>query len=230
MKKNDFIWGGALLLIITLLCYPYTHELFLKVTSEHPYITGFFKVGILASMGELLAIRIINGYYKKPVGMVYRFIIWGVIGMVFVLVFDLFANGVLGSMKRGLLPSGSDGSILSKVLFAFFTSTFMNLIFAPTFMAFHRVTDTYIDLGKGTFQNILKVNLCDVVKTIDWFGFIDFVVCKTIPLFWIPAHTVTFLLPSEYRVLTAALLSIVLGSILAISKLNTKKSAKEVSF
>lgn len=39
---------------------------------------------------------------------------------------------------------------------------------------------------------------------------------KTIPLFWYPAHPVTFLLPSEMCVLFAALLGIVLGVILAI--------------
>jgi hypothetical protein len=43
---------------------------------------------------------------------------------------------------------------------------------------------------------------------------------KTIPLFWYPAHTITFLLPAEQRVLFAALLGIVLGVLLAVS---TKK-------
>jgi hypothetical protein len=40
---------------------------------------------------------------------------------------------------------------------------------------------------------------------------------KTIPFFWYPAHTVTFLLPSEQRVLFAALLGIALGVLLALS-------------
>ena len=49
-------------------------------------------------------------------------------------------------------------------------------------------------------------------------GFVSFVLMKTIPIFWIPAHTITFLLPSEYRVLSAAFLSIALGAILAFAK------------
>jgi hypothetical protein len=57
-----------------------------------------------------------------------------------------------------------------------------------------------------------------VVDKIDFYGFISFVVLKTIPIFWIPAHTVTFLLPPEYRVLMAAFLSIALGGILAFAK------------
>ena len=38
----------------------------------------------------------------------------------------------------------------------------------------------------------------------------------TIPLFWIPAHTVTFLLPTEFRTLFAALLSVVLGLLMGV--------------
>ena len=43
----------------------------------------------------------------------------------------------------------------------------------------------------------------------------------TIPLFWIPAQTITFLLPEDYRVLFAAFLSIVLGVLLAIAALKS---------
>lgn len=228
-KKSDLIWGIGLLLVIFILTSPYTHKMFLAATKTHPYITGFFKVGILATMGELLAIRIVKGNYAKPLGMVYRFVIWGFIGMAFAVVFALFAGGVGAVMKDGLLPVGKEGTLANKILSAFFTSTFMNLAFAPTFMAFHRITDTYIDLGQGQLSNILKVKLYDVVENIDWHGYIGFVVCKTIPIFWIPAHTITFLLPSEYRVLTAALLSIVLGAILATSKAKTSMKQGNVS-
>jgi hypothetical protein len=44
-----------------------------------------------------------------------------------------------------------------------------------------------------------------------------FVFKKTIPFFWIPAHTITFLLPPQYRVLYAALLSVVLGILLGVA-------------
>lgn len=40
---------------------------------------------------------------------------------------------------------------------------------------------------------------------------------KTIPFFWFPAHTITFLLPGDARVLFAALLGVVLGIFLAIA-------------
>ena len=50
-----------------------------------------------------------------------------------------------------------------------------------------------------------------------------FTILKTVPIFWIPAHTVTFLLPSEYQVITAAALSVALGVILSLGNRNKKK-------
>ena len=223
MKKKDFLWLAALAAVVFILLYPPTHEVFITATKAHPYLMGFVKVSILATMGELLAIRIGSGDFKKPVGLFYRFVVWGILGMAFVIVFEIFASGVTGSMKKDLLPGAAEGSQAAQFLFAFFTSAFMNLFFAPAFMALHRVTDTYIDLGQGNFSTILKVKLYDVVKKIDWYGFVSFVVVKTIPFFWIPAHTVTFLLPPEYRVLMASFLSIALGGILAFAK---RKSVK----
>lgn len=213
MKKKDLIWIATIILIAFLLIYKPTHLAFINATKSHPYIMGFIKVSILATLGELLAIRLKVGDYKKPYGLTYRFIVWGLFGVAFTLVFEVFAQGVLASMKKGLLPNSS-----YPFVFAFFTSFIMNTIFAPTFMALHRITDTYIDLGQGKLSLILKTKLKDVVNKIDWYGYISFVVLKTIPFFWVPAHTITFLLPSEYRVLMASFLSIALGAILSIAK------------
>lgn len=213
MKKGDFLWLSTILLIAFFLLFKPTHVAFVMATKAHPYIMGFIKVSMLATLGELLAIRLKKGEYIKPYGLVFRFIVWGFFGVVFALVFEVFAQGVLSAMKTGLLPKSN-----SKILFAFFTSTIMNLIFAPSFMALHRITDTYIDLGQGRLNKIFNVKLKDVVSKIDWYNYISFVVLKTIPFFWIPAHTITFILPSEYRVLMASFLSIALGAILSFKK------------
>lgn len=228
MNKKDILWGIIFISVVTFLIYPDTQNLFVLVTKAHPYLMGFLKVSILASMGELLALRISTGDYIKPTGFFYRFLIWGFIGISFALVFDLFAIGAAGVMDKGLLPSLDNESLGGKLLYAFFTSTLMNLIFAPTFMAFHRITDTFIELGEGKLGNILKINIGAVTNRIDWNSFIGFVILKTIPFFWIPAHTVTFMLPGEYRVLAAALLSIALGGLLAFSKRKAVNSTLKV--
>lgn len=218
MRKGDFVWAGVLLIAVFILVSPFTSGAFVAATKAHPYIMGFIKVSILATMGELMACRITTGRYRKLPGLLYKFIVWGFLGMCFALVFDIFAAGVANSMKTGLLPSLPADSPFAGLLGAFFTSTFTNLIFAPTFMLLHRITDTYIDLGGGKIGGITKVKLSDVTGKIDWQGFMSFVLFKTIPIFWIPAHTVTFMLPSEYRVVMAAFLSIALGGILAFAK------------
>ncbi|MCA0386015.1 MAG: hypothetical protein LCH34_10495 [Firmicutes bacterium] len=209
MKKGDLLWGAGLTAVIAFMVFPATHEIFESMTMNHPYMMGFIKFGILATMGELMAIRINAGYYKKPVGLVWKSLIWGFIGMLITLMFTIFSGGVLAAQAKGILPF--EGNTFA---FAFFTSAIMNGVFAPTFMAFHRYTDTYIELnamGKSA-------SITDITKEIDWNNFVNFVVLKTIPFFWIPAHTATFMLPAEYRILVAAFLSIALGAILAFAK------------
>jgi hypothetical protein len=226
LKKYDFLWIAVLTGIVVFLIAPATHRNFVALSAAHPYLMAFAKFLILASMGELLAVRITGGRWKIPAGMAYRAVIWGLIGMLIVIVFEFFSSGVLSAMKKGLLPSFGAG-FGHNLAFAFFTSTFMNCLFAPTFMAAHRITDTFIDLGKGRLGAIVKVPLAEVIGKIDWVGFVGFVVRKTIPFFWIPAHTVTFLLPPEYRVLAAAFLSLALGGILAFAKRKAVKAKAE---
>lgn len=210
MKKGDFIWLAAFAAVVAFLLVPTTHDVFNDLTASHPYMMGFIKFAVLATMGELMALRIVTGNYKKPAGLVWRMIIWGFIGMLITLMFNVFAGGVISAQAKGFLPFEGN-----KLAFAFFTSTIMNLFFAPAFMGFHKYTDTLLDLkaeGKSS------VTVTDITQAIDWNSFVSFVLMKTIPFFWIPAHTITFLLPPEYRVIAAAFLSIALGAILAFAK------------
>ena len=211
MKKGDVIWTAALIGIIAFLLSPTTHKVFVGFTTDYPYIAGFLKFAILATMGDLLAYRIVTSEWKIRKGFLFRAFIWGFLGMVIVLIFTIFGAGVTAAMKAGVLPGYG-----YPIAFAFFTSAIMNLTFAPTMMGFHRLTDTYADLKFIEGRKNLKLD--QVSDEIDWNNFISFVVLKTIPAFWIPAHTITFLLPPEYRVLMAAFLSIALGAILSFAK------------
>ncbi|MEN6567096.1 MAG: hypothetical protein ABFC57_12425 [Veillonellales bacterium] len=222
MRRGDFLWLIALCAVSSIMVVPATHQVFISVTKEHPYIMGFGKFAVLATMGELLAIRIAMGEWKRPAGVTYRSIVWGLIGVLIVLMFEVFSGGVEGAISKGLLWSGTDVSS-GKIWAAFWISAIMNLAFGPAFMTLHRITDTYIDLICGENIPAGTVNLSDVIARIDWQGLVSFVVLKTIPFFWIPAHTITFLLPPEYRVLMAAYLSIALGAILAYGKRKKSK-------
>lgn len=217
-RKFDIIWGTTLVLICILLISPVTHKYFVALSQTHMFLMAFIKFGILATMGELLAPRIIHGTWRKPVGIIWRILIWGMLGVLIALVFRLYSAGVSSALYNGLLPQLAKEGFLSHLSFALYTSVLMNCLFAPTFMAFHRITDAFIDISGGSLRKMRDMSLKEVLATIKWNEFISFVVCKTIPFFWIPAHTITFLLPPEYRVLAAAMLSIALGGILGFAK------------
>jgi hypothetical protein len=219
MKPGDVIWGACLVAFAVLLGVPATREAFVHATSAHPYLLGFAKFAVLATMGELLSIRIIDGAWNRPRGVVLKAVTWGLIGMLIVLMFAVFAGGVAAAESTGVLPRGN--GVASKFLTAFLISAIMNVTFAPVFMAAHRISDTYIDLRAGG----TRPRLDDVLLAIDWKGFFKFVLLTTIPAFWIPAHTLTFLLPPNYRVLAAAFLSIALGTILSFAKRRTVRQS-----
>ncbi len=201
---------------ITLLAVPSFREIFKKLSSDNPYVMGFVKFALLATAGELIASAIINGQFISPVKIFWRFIIWGFIGVWITFMMKVFSTAVAFLMANGGLLGGE-----SKFLKAFYTSVIMNTTFGPTFMAIHKCTDKMLELkSKGE-----KAGLTSIVKNIDWCGFFNFTLLKTVPLFWIPAHTVTFLLPSEYQVMMAAGLSVALGIILSLG--NRKKKNKE---
>jgi hypothetical protein len=84
---------------------------------------------------------------------------------------------------------------------AFAVSVFTNILFGPQMMAFHRLEDNLI-LGNNGFQGITKA----------WW---------TLVWFWIPAHTITFMLPPNFQIGLAAAWSLVLGLIMGFSKKKT---------
>ncbi len=221
-KKN---YGGAMLafviavfaLFAAVLAIPSTREVFEKLSGDHPYLMGFAKFALLATSGELIAIKMASGKFGKPVYLIARIVIWGLIGIWITYMMKIFFIGSGAMMSAGLLPGGglaSDG-IAYKLIRAFATAATMNLTFGPTFMAVHKCSDTYLALRA---QNGKGVKLAAVIDSVDWKRFVSFTIFKTVPIFWIPAHTVTFLLPSEYQVMLAALLSVALGIILNLKK------------
>ena len=215
MKLKDVGWISVLIVISLFVFLPQTNKIFVRYTSDYPYIMGFLKTMILASMGEILVKRVRTGFYFSDKGFLLKAIVWGFLGMAFVFVFPLFDNGVKSIFNN---QTFFEQTFLNRLMYAFLISTTMNLIFAPTFMMLHRITDTYINLAEGSIKKIIKIDLYNVIDHIDFKFFYGFVILKTIPFFWIPAHTITFMLPDAYRVLMASYLSIVLGMLLTLKK------------
>jgi hypothetical protein len=211
-RIGDIAWAAIFCGISAMLLVPESREAFAILTAAHPYLLGFLKFSVMASMGELLAIRILEGEWRRQAGFLAKALAWGLAGMAIVLMFALFSDGVEGLVVRKLLFVGA--GFPARALSAFFVSALMNSTFGIVLMGAHRVCDTLIDLRMR--KRLATLN--DALAEVDWPDFIHFVVGRTIPFFWIPAHTLTFMLPSEYRVISAAYLSIALGLALTYAR------------
>ncbi len=235
MKKSDaVVWGVIILILFPFFVFPSVFNAYQELNAAHGYLLSFLKFSLLATFGECLGLRIRTGEYTRPgFGLIPRAIVWGFVGVTIKIAFIIFGEGAPVMLKTmGVHFSNANpadvlrepGFSWLKLLTAFSVSTTMNLFFAPVFMAFHRITDTHIHRTGGTLKGFftwIQVGQC--FKEINWFDFWDFVLKKTIPIFWIPAQTINFMLPEGSRILVAAVYSIVLGVLLSLASLMQKK-------
>jgi len=230
MKKKDaYLLLAVLLFFAPFFIFVPVYEAYNALNKSHGLAASFIKFAILATLGEVIALRIREGiYWRKGFGILPRAIVWGFIGVTIKIAFIIFSAGTpavleyLGVEKASSALSGP--FTITKLVTAFFTSLAMNLIFAPVFMTFHKITDTHITWNGGTVKGLFRpIHFGKIFSSMDWSVQWNFVFKKTIPLFWIPAHTITFLLPPHMRVLFAALLGIVLGVLLAVASLKSQK-------
>ena len=230
MKKtliSDVLFG----LILVLIFAPFVvseclYTWFKVVSGNHAFLMGFAKFAILATMGEMLGLRIRKGVYNEVgFGLVPRAVVWGFLGVAITAAMMVFKFGApiltdyLFNQQGQLIAAMQSHFTGMKLLGSFSISLMMNCIFAPVFMVFHKITDTHIVQYGGTLKGFFthRIDFSNILQTMNWTVQWKFVFMKTIPLFWIPAHTITFILPSELQVLFAAILGIVLGVIMSIA-------------
>ena len=229
MKRSDTIVIGVIILVLLpFFLFPPVLAAYEQLNGAHGYMLSFLKFAILATFGECLGLRIRTGsYIKEGFGLIPRALVWGFLGVTIKIAFVIFGEGApvflktLGVHFTTANPADIlrlPGFSLLKLLAAFTVSATMNLFFAPVFMAFHRITDMHILQTSGTVRGFFTpVPVSKYVREGDWLTFWNFVVKKTIPVFWIPAQTITFMLPEGSRILVAALYSVILGVLLSIA-------------
>jgi hypothetical protein len=231
MKKKDIIF----IIVVILFFFPFfviesVYNAYDAFNKEHGMIMSFIKFAVLATLGESIGLRIKEGVYNKHgFGLIPRAFVWGFLGLGIKMAFVIFASGTpkfleyMGMENAHLALVGPISG--SKIFVAFCISTAMNLTFAPVFMTFHKITDTHIIDNGGTLSGFFKpIKFKEIFSSLNWSVQWNFVFKKTIPFFWIPAHTVTFCLPEEWQVLFAALLGIVLGVFLSIAAIMGSKN------
>ncbi len=224
MKKSDFAFIAVILAIFAPFALSETlYGWYKTFNAGHGMVMSFLKFAILSTAGELLGLRLSAGVYlKRGFGVWPRAVVWGILGMGINLAMIIFSNGVPVALEycglQGATAAMAGPITLMKVLTALCISIGMNGIFAPVFMTFHKITDTHILACGGSLRALATpIPMARIMTGLNWDAQWNFVFKKTIPFFWVPAHTVTFLLPGEARVLFAALLGVVLGVLLAVA-------------
>ncbi|HOO75342.1 MAG: hypothetical protein H7A31_01205 [Thermotogae bacterium] len=168
---------------------------------ENPFVLAMIEFAVLGTLGEILA-NLINKKSIKVLSIIYSALVWAVLGVLIKFMFTGFSGFVGGLVSKKYLP---DGNFYN----AFFKSFFTNALFGPWIIIIHRFLD---NLPKKILRLPTK-GLKGALLTLLWF--------------WLPAHTVTFLLPEHWQVTLAAVWSFVLGLILGYFSGHSKEENKE---
>ena len=174
-------------------------QTYLNWVTQNPLLSAAIQFAILGTLGEIISYSIQKKKIAIPCSwwqLLFKGIAWAILGIVIKYGFAGMKGFTQALLDHQLLPA-----FLGYGLgWAFAVSVFTNVLFGPQMMAFHRLEDNLI-LGRRGFQGI----------TTAW---------KTLIWFWIPAHTITFLLPADLQIGLAAIWSLVLGIIMGATKKN----------
>ncbi|HOH46253.1 MAG TPA: hypothetical protein PLX59_00300 [Candidatus Cloacimonadota bacterium] len=164
---------------------------YVELTTAHPILMAMLQFAILGTLGELVSQWIVRKSFRYPFTAamtLWKMLVWATLAIGIKYAFQGFTGYTEYLVEHGYLPKlGTFGK-------AFAISSFMNLQFGLFLVLIHRVLDN-IPLKEKNWKNLHK-------------GFYSLL------WFWIPAHTVTFILPPVYRIGLAALWSVFLGLIL----------------
>lgn len=164
---------------------------YIELVKAYPIYSAMIQFAVLGTLGDIISKWMQQGKiflpYKWTI-IVLKMIEWAVIAITIKYAFVGFQGFVDSLIEHQLVPE------LCKFGRAFTVSATMNLQYGLFLVVFHRFLDNLIARQKN-WKNIDKGMLSLV-----WF--------------WIPAHTVTFMLDKPYQIGLAAIWSVVLGIIL----------------
>lgn len=160
--------------------------------ASFPYLSAMIQFAILGTLGEYVSSKISGkkGFFTPKV-IVGKVIIWIILAVAIKTAFIGFDGFVAALVLNNILP---ETFFNNEILKAITKSVSMNLQFGVFLVLFHRFLDNVV-AGEKNWKNIDKALLSLV-----WF--------------WIPAHTITFILPKAYQIGLAAVWSFALGLLL----------------
>lgn len=169
---------------------------YVQWVTTHPYQSAAIQFALLGTLGEVLAASLRARRPALPctaAQLLAKCAAWALLGLVIKAGFIGMKGFTKALLEKGMLPA-----FLSQgVGYAFAVSVLTNVFFGPQMMAFHRLEDNLLLRQRG-YQGIERA----------WW---------TLVWFWIPAHTLTFSLPTDFQIGLAALWGLVLGVILGLA-------------
>lgn len=165
--------------------------LYINFVKTYPIISAMIQFAILGTFGDIVSHWIVRKSIFNPYNLktlVLKMLEWALLAVFIKYAFIGFNGFVEGLIAHNFLPN------LYGISKSFAISASMNLQFGPFLILVHRLLDNLI-----AKQNNWK-NIDNGFYSLLWF--------------WIPAHTITFILPKEFQIGLAALWSLALGIIL----------------
>lgn len=174
-----------------------------EFVTSFPIISAMLQFAILGTFGDLISLWIIEKKIfipYKAATIILKMLEWALLAVMIKYAFIGFHGFVEKLVLLNYLPQ-SDG--IGK---SFTISLVMNLQFGPLLVIVHRLLENFV--VERTNPKTVWNNLDKSLYSLLWF--------------WLPAHTITFLLPQEYQIGLAAVWSLALGIILGF--FNRKKT------
>jgi hypothetical protein len=163
---------------------------------DNMMLSAFLQFAALGTLGEILGILAARSRPgTRILEWAVKAVIWGVLGILITYAFTGFRGFLAACVDAGLLPRAC---VDVPLLRAFSLSVFTNAMFGPLLMFLHRSSDNLVAGARG------YAGIEASILTLAWF--------------WVPAHTLTFVLPHDFQLGLAALWSVALGLIMGFTK------------
>lgn len=168
-------------------------ELYMTWVQKSPIISTIIQFAILGTIGEIISKWLVQKSFRYPFSFtmtLWKMLVWAALGVGTKYAFKGFTGFVNALMDNQMWPAFQARTFG----YAFSLSALMNLQFGLFLVIMHRVLDNLPEKKKN-WKNLDKS-----MYSLLWF--------------WIPAHTVTFMVQDALRIGLAAIWSVALGLIL----------------
>ncbi len=175
---------------------------YVDFVTSYPLTSAMLQFALLGTFGDVISRWIIEKRFFSPYNfqtIIFKILEWAALAVMIKYAFIGFHGFVENLITNGYLPQ------LEGVAKSFTISLSMNLQFGPFLIIIHRLLDNFVI--ERVHKDSAWKNLDKSLYSLLWF--------------WLPAHTITFLMPQEFQIGLAAVWSLALGIILGF--FNRKK-------